>query len=293
VEAARSSTADGAHGHRDDRGLPSILGYLVPTIQPLLGEFRAQGLPVFFSNWARRPGDGLYGALDRAVGFKGMSAGTNIQYTYKDGGLFPMQELAPTEDEVKAGHFIRSIHLDKFADVDGSGRSILSEKLRALGVDTLVLTGGWTEACIIATALDAVDTKNLDVVLVSDSVGTASPHQLDVVETFQGLVKTETSEAILSYMQIHHGNASYILLPKHAVGDLVFKSAALGTPPTSNVMGRHAFALTAVGSVTAACACLLVLLRSTSAFASRHLAPLALLTTDEPCSELFVSDDQV
>jgi len=190
------------------------LGYLVPTIEPLLQEFRAQGLPVFFTNWARRPGDGLYNALDRANGFKGVATETNFEYTYKDCGLYPMKELMPTDDEIRKGHFIKSIHLDKFADLDPqTGKSILSEKLRAYGIDTLVLTGGWTDACIISTALDAVDTKNLDVLLVTDAIGTATSHQEAVLKTFELAFQEQRADTVLDYLQVHKGNLSYILPP--------------------------------------------------------------------------------
>lgn len=189
------------------------LGYLIPKVKPLLDEFRAQGLPVFFSNWARRPGDGLYGGLDRAAGFAGVTTQTNTQYTYKDGGLFPVTELMPTKEELRMGHLIRSIHLNKFADVDSTGKSILADKLKALGVDTLVLTGGWTNACILATAMDAVDSKNLDVLIVSDAVGTAVSGQTAVLEAVEYAFKLHDSATILSYLQEHEYNTSYILAP--------------------------------------------------------------------------------
>jgi len=188
----------------------------------LLREFRAQGLPVFFSNWARRPGDGLYSALDRTNGFKGLTAKTNFEYTYEDLGLYPMKELMPTDDEVRKGHFIKSIHLNKFADLDPkTGRSILADKLHAYGVDTLVITGGWTDACIVSTAMDAVDTKNLDVLLVSDAVGTATSAQQAVLKTFELEFQEQKADMVLDYLQVHRGNLSYILPPmQHLQGFL-------------------------------------------------------------------------
>jgi len=205
------------------------LGYLVPKIKPLLYEFREQGLPVFFTNWARRPGDGLYGALDRANGYKGVSSGTNFQYTYKDGGLLPMMELAPTRQEVRLGHFIKSIHLDKFADLDVHGNSRLSELVRSYGVDTLVLTGGWTDACIVATALDAMDTKNLDVLVVSDAVGTATPNQQGILRTFSMMFAQQKSNEFLQYLRKHDGDMSYILPPAKPSEQLVAKYAVEST----------------------------------------------------------------
>lgn len=211
------------------------LGYLVPKIKPLLNEFRKQGLPVFFTNWARRPGDGLYGALDRANGYTGVSSGTNFQYTYNDGGLLPMKDLAPTSEELRLGHFIKSIHLDKFADLDEHGNSKLSELVRSYGVDTLVLTGGWTDACIIATAMDAMDTKNLDVLLVSDAVGTATPNQQGILRTFSMMFGQQTSQELAQYLRKHEGDTSYILPPAKPFEQLVAKfSLGSGVEVTSN-----------------------------------------------------------
>jgi len=211
------------------------LGYLVPKIKPVLNEFRKQGLPVFFTNWARRPGDGLYGALDRANGYKGVSSGTNFQYTYKDGGLLPMNELMPTSEELRLGHFIKSIHLDKFADLDEHGNSKLSELVRSYGVDTLVLTGGWTDACIIATAMDAMDTKNLDVLLVSDAVGTATPNQQGILRTFSLMFGEQTSQELVQHLRKHEGDMSYLLPPAKPSGQLLARySMGSGVEITSN-----------------------------------------------------------
>jgi len=224
------------------------LGYLIPKVKPLVDEFRAQGMPVLFSNWAHRPGDGLYGGLDRAAGSAGLSTKTNIQFTYKDGGLYPMKELMPTEEELRMGHFIKSIHLNKFADLDSAGRSILADRLAALGVDTLVLTGGWTNACIIATALDAVDTKNLDALIVSDAVGTAMPGQESLLESVGGIVKLQDSAEVVSYLQAHKGNASFILAPDLDLDSMVAKytkHAISSSHPMLDVVHVPILALTA------------------------------------------------
>uniref|UniRef100_A0A7S2PD54 Isochorismatase-like domain-containing protein n=1 Tax=Zooxanthella nutricula TaxID=1333877 RepID=A0A7S2PD54_9DINO len=189
------------------------LGYLVPSVQPVWREFQARGMPVFYSNWARRPGDGLYGALDRAYGCRGVRAGTNVMYTYQERGIFPMEELMPTREEQEQGHMVRSIHLNKFADLDVYGQSILVEKVRALGVDTIVLTGGGTDACVISTALHAVDAMNLDVVLLTDALGTATPNQKGAMDVLAGLTVQLTSGEFVSYLRQHSGSAAHLLPP--------------------------------------------------------------------------------
>jgi len=59
--------------------------------------------------------------------------------------------------------------------------------LRRLGVDTIVIVGAWTDFCVTATALAAVDTWGLDVVTVRDAVASAitkSPSAWDVLNVF-------------------------------------------------------------------------------------------------------------
>jgi nicotinamidase-related amidase len=52
---------------------------------------------------------------------------------------------------------IPSFHLDSFAATDArSGRPVLRPALDALGVDTLLIVGAWTDACVLSTAARAV-----------------------------------------------------------------------------------------------------------------------------------------
>jgi nicotinamidase-related amidase len=231
-----------------------ILGHLVPQIQPLVSEFRSQGMPVFFTNWAHRPGDGLYSAVDRANGPRGLASKTNFQYLYEDRGLYPMQELMPTDDEVQKGHYIKTIHLDKFADLDSSGRSILAEKLHEYGVDTLVITGGMTDACVISTGLDAVDQKNLDVLLVSDGIDTSTPHHLRVLRAFELLFQEQKAGKLLDYLQMHSGDRSFILPPMQKLKGFLAKFEANSLLRSSNFAefnGPSMVAGLAVGLVVA------------------------------------------
>jgi len=194
------------------------VGYLNDNIAALQSSFRSKGLPVFTSNWIRRPDDGLYGALDRFYGSAGVRSRENPTYIYLENGTLPMKEIAPTGEEIAAGLTIKSSHLSKRAaappvrprrraarshrpvrpaqvcrrrlarpphlppprrrDAVGdasmtrpSGRSTFLLKLRALGVDTLVIVGAWSEDCVAATAFDAVDKYNLDTVVVEDAIG--------------------------------------------------------------------------------------------------------------------------
>merc|ERR1712187_382227 len=193
------------------------LGQLIPKVKPLVDEFRAQGMPVFFSTWSRRPDDGLYGGNDRANSATGLSTKANNEYTFTKGGNSPMKELMPTDEELRQGHLIKSIHLNKFADLDSRGKSILAEKVKAYGVDTLVITGGWTNACVVMTAMDAVDTKNLDALVVTDAVATALPGQAAFWPSFEFTVKLNESAMVANYLQAHKGDTSFILAPKRGL----------------------------------------------------------------------------
>lgn len=178
-------------------GYRPFLGYLVPSISPVLAEFRAQGLPIF---WTDRFHAGVPALEPRHVD--------------RWNGSSIMNELQPTEAEIKQGRLLRSTHLNKFADLDG-GRSALADSLQVMHVDTLVITGAWTESCVLATAMEAVDQRGLDVVVISDGVGSATPSHfaaLDVMAAGRlGLVAS--AQEVAGYLQEHRGNENFIQRP--------------------------------------------------------------------------------
>lgn len=102
--------------------------------------------------------DGYYGAGDEWYGPYGhcmdKPAGkTNPMYLSGDGGNKIASEVAPAPGDP----IIPSKMLDCFANYDANGKSILKELLLANGIDTLVLTGAWTDDCILSTAVRAVN----------------------------------------------------------------------------------------------------------------------------------------
>jgi len=188
------------------------VGYLTPKIQKLIKVFRENDMPIYWSNWLRRPQDKLYGSLDRFYGPEGVKTLENPMYVYAKDGAKAMHEIAPTEDEVKSGHNIHSAHLSKFADVAFNGKSYLREELREHGIDTLVVTGAWTEDCILSTVLDGSDTENVDMVVVTDGVGTATPGHypaLDVMEATSALLKT--ADEVVEFVNAHAGDEKFIM----------------------------------------------------------------------------------
>jgi len=188
------------------------VGYLVPKVLPLIKAFRKLDLPIFWSNWLRRPDDGFYGALDRFYGPMGVKSKQNPAYVYAQNGSLPMTELMPTPEEVAKGRMFHSAHLSKFADLNEEGQSSWFLKLKALGVDTLIVTGAWTEDCIAATAYDAVDKYNIDTVIVTDGVGTATPSHftgLDVEGA--SAAKLMSSADIVEFLKAHGAEDAYVL----------------------------------------------------------------------------------
>lgn len=161
------------------------IDYVLPNAEGLLAKFRELKLPVVWTNWSRKSKDGMYGAIDRFYGPKGIGPKQNPCYLHEEDGNQTMPSLAPqTEEELS--RLIISLHLSKFADLDETGKEILFPMLQAWGVDTLVVMGAWTDDCIAATCLDAVDKYGLDCVLVKDAVATATIHGGKMVECLSG-----------------------------------------------------------------------------------------------------------
>lgn len=84
------------------------------------------------------------------------------------------------------------------------GKSYLDEKLKAEGVDTVVIAGLWTDECIVATAYAALS-RGYDVVVVQDGVATATAHHdkaLTVMNATCG--KVLPAKQIVEYMETQY-----------------------------------------------------------------------------------------
>jgi nicotinamidase-related amidase len=76
----------------------------------------------------------------------------------------------------------------------------LDEKLKAAGVDTVVIVGLWTDECILATAYGA-SSRGYDVVVVSDAVGTGTPNQEAALTLVRGTCgHVVTTQEVVDYM---------------------------------------------------------------------------------------------
>lgn len=156
-----------------ENGYGKYINHCIPQVKALINLFRKLKLPIVWTNWSRQPGDGHDGALDRYYGPQGIKDEMNPCYTYGENCTGTVDELAPITDDEKSCS-IASLHLSKFADLDENGREILFPMLEAWGVNTIVLTGAWTDDCMTATGFDATDKYGYDVILVTDAVATAT-----------------------------------------------------------------------------------------------------------------------
>lgn len=151
---------------------------IIGNLAALVAAFREKDAPVVWSSWSRQFDDGISNAMDRWYGPRGLRADApeNAVYVFEgEAGLEPLREIAPTTAEKAAGWFYHSKMLDMFWVFRPDGKSYLDEKLKAEGVDTVVIAGLWTDECIVATAYAALS-RGYDVVVVGDGVATATAH---------------------------------------------------------------------------------------------------------------------
>jgi nicotinamidase-related amidase len=184
-------------------------GEILVNLTKLVGVFRtarsgSDGVCITWSAWTRRFDDGISNAMDRWYGPKGLQPEDpqNAVYIF-DGapGMEPLSEIAPSEEEMAGGWFYHGKHLDMFWNFDENGNSYLDEKLKAFDIDTIVLTGLWTDECILSTAY-AGNSRGYDVVVVDDAVATATANQETALTIARSTVaKVLSTDEMVSYME--------------------------------------------------------------------------------------------
>lgn len=183
-------------------------GGILPNLMQLVKTFRAagatsDGVCIMWSAWTRTFDDGISNAMDRWYGPKGLRPDDpeNAVYIFEGApGMQPLAEIAPTEQEVSDGWFYHGKHLDMFWNFDEHGRSYLDEKLKAVGIDTIVLSGLWTDECILSTAY-AGNSRGYDVVVVSDATATATAnHDIALNVAGSTVAKVLPTEDVVIYM---------------------------------------------------------------------------------------------
>ena len=182
---------------------------ILPNLEKLVGTFRkarseSDGVCIMWSAWTRTFDDGIKNAMDRWYGSRGFRPDDPVNAVYifeGEPGMKPLAEIAPTDKEVADGWFYHGKHLDMFWNFDENGKSYLDEKLKAAGIDTIVLTGLWTDECILATAY-AGNARGYDVVIVGDSTATATASHETALKVVGGTVaKIVSTNDVLKYMQ--------------------------------------------------------------------------------------------
>lgn len=80
------------------------------------------------------------------------------------------------------------------------GTSYLDEKLKAHGIDAIVIVGLWTDECVLSTAF-AGNSRGYDVVVVGDAVATATANQQTALTIADSTVASVLFTAeVLGYM---------------------------------------------------------------------------------------------
>lgn len=184
-------------------------GEILPNIVKLVEAFRVarskrDGVCITWSAWTRTFDDGISNAMDRWYGPKGLRPETpeNAAYIFTGAaGMKPLSEITPTEEEVSDGWFYHGKHLDMFWNFTEDGKSYLDEKLKAIGIDTIVLVGLWTDECILSTAY-AGNSRGYDVVVVDDAVATATANQETALMIARSTVaKVLPTDDVIRYME--------------------------------------------------------------------------------------------
>jgi nicotinamidase-related amidase len=184
-------------------------GGILPNVIELVNTFRAarqqhDGVCIAWSAWSRAFDDGISNAMDRWYGARGLrpEEPENAAYVFTGtAGVQPLAEIAPTGEEVADGWFYLGKHLDMFWTFDEQGGSYLDEKLKAQGIDTIVIVGLWTDECVLSTAY-AGNSRGYDVVVVGDAVATATANQQTALTIANSTVaKVLATEDVRRYME--------------------------------------------------------------------------------------------
>lgn len=182
---------------------------ILPNLNRLVDTFRrsrsgSDGVRIVWSSWTRAFDDGISNAMDRWYGPRGLRPENpeNAVYVFTgEPGMRVLREIAPTEQEVEDGWYYRGRHLDMFWNFDDNGDSYLDERLKAVGIDTIVIAGLWTDECILSTAY-AGNSRGYDVVIAADAVATATANQEIALRVANSTVAKVLSTAdIVDYME--------------------------------------------------------------------------------------------
>lgn len=166
---------------------------LIPVIKRLLSAFRAVGMKVLYTAFGSTAEDGAdlvpYVRLwnERCLAGLGFPAIVSVH----DPGYRIIRKLAPRPDEPV---------INKTAQGAFSS-SAIDHVLKQMGIDNLVITGMYTNHCVMATCMGAAD-AGYRVIVPEDAVGTWHPdlHEKALQAMRSWIIRTN-STAILEVIQ--------------------------------------------------------------------------------------------
>ena len=189
----------------------------VNEMRLLVEAFRARCLPIVFKLWPAPP----YNEEVRRTG-------TCVP-------IPPLKEVAPST-ESEANRTIKYVEFDQFWK-----NPHLDQLLEGWGVDHIVIAGGFTEHCVIATA-SALWSRKIPAIIPASAVG---PHNSTDGEYDPTLVPSVQHEAALIAMQCCVAeivaNSSIVIehLASHGITGSVCPDTAMPAPPPDYM--KHAF----------------------------------------------------
>jgi nicotinamidase-related amidase len=167
---------------KDERYLVEGFGDILANVQRLQEAARANGVPLH--HWA------YIVDLAEARPFHPVDKSGKSAFSDKDDPLTAIcREVAPRDGEAM---LVKQ-------EASAFGRNDFGDKLKAAGIEWLVIAGVWTEACVDATVKDAV-ARGFRVLLVKDACGSGSAamHQtgiLNLANRLYGGAVTDTAGA--------------------------------------------------------------------------------------------------
>ena len=157
------------------RKAPSEFVKIIPALQEVLGECRTRKIPVVFANDSFLEGDLLFEGPLKPHAIRGTS------------GVEVIPELGPDPGDT----VLEKRRMSAFFKTD------LDLTLRLWKVDTIIVAGIATPACVYLTAMDGL-ANDFRVILLEDC---CAAHKTEIHESFLGIVREMPLHPLLRVMK--------------------------------------------------------------------------------------------
>ncbi|HIG67874.1 MAG TPA: isochorismatase family protein [Porticoccaceae bacterium] len=163
--------------------LGSNCGDVVAANCELLGVFRAKGLPVFFTTV-------VYHNDQQATVFRARVPALNLLQSGSHWVAVDPKMLRTDNEPLIEKQWASAFH-----------KTDLDSQLRALGVDSLVITGLTTSGCVRASAVDGLQ-NNYQVVVAREAVGDRNPvaHEANLFDLGAKYAEVQSVKEIASFL---------------------------------------------------------------------------------------------